>query len=114
MAKQKKLNRKALEELANSLPKKDRSAFLKQDITKEWLEEQIKYRKELIKRDLWIGIPWFITYGASLYFAGMTPATIAIFVIGMVYFLYTIFTTGSYGDNRVRVKVYELLLKQFK
>ena len=114
MAKPKKLSRKELEKLATALPRKDRAAFLEQDITPEWLEEQIALRKGLMKRDALIGIPWFVAYSASLFLVGLTPATIAIFVIGLVYFVYTTFTTGSYGDNRRRVKVYEELLKKFK
>jgi hypothetical protein len=112
MAKTKKLNRKELEKLASALPGKDRADFLEQDITKAWLEEQIEYRKGLMKRDAYIGFPWFIAYSASLFMVGMTWATITIFVIGVVYFVYTIFTTGSYGDNRKRVQVYEELLKK--
>lgn len=114
MAKKKKLTRKELEKVALSLPKKDRTAFLEKDITKEWLAEQIEFRKGLMKRDKLIGFPWFILYSLSLFYVGMTPGTIAIFVIGIMYFIYTIFTTGTFGDNRNRVKVYETVLKKMQ
>lgn len=110
MAKKKKLSRQELEKYANRLPKKDRTEFLEANIDKEWLEEKIEFRKGLMKRDALIGLPWFIAYSASLYFVGMTAGTVAIFVIGIIYFIYTIFTTGTYGDNRKRVGVYEDLL----
>lgn len=114
MAKSKKINPKELEKLIGVLPKKDRATMREQNITKEWLEEQIEFRKGLMKRDALIGLPWFVAYTASLYFVGMTPITVTIFVIGVVYFGYTIFTTGTYGNNRKRVQVYEELLKKLK
>lgn len=113
MAKNRKLNPKELEPLIKALPKKDQLALNEQDITKEWLEEQVEYRKGLMKRDALIGLPWFLFYTASLYFVGMTPLTITIFVIGVVYFIYTILTTGTYGNNRKRVQIYEEMLKKF-
>ena len=114
MAKQKKLSRKELEKAAAKLPVKDRATILEEEVTLEWLEEQIKFRKGLMKRDVFIGLPWFVVYTASLFMFGMTSATIAIFVVGMVYFIYTIFTTGSYGDNKKRIGVYEELLQKLR
>lgn len=113
MAKTKRPTRKEIEKLAAALPKKDRADFLAQDIGKPWLEEQIQYRKDLMKRDVWIGIPWFLAYTASLFMVGMNYLTATIFVIGLVYFVYTIFTTGTYGGNRRRIKIYEELLGKF-
>jgi hypothetical protein len=67
-----------------------------------------------MKRDLWVGIPWFIAYTVALFTTGIGNLTLGIFVVGMVYFVYTVFTTGSYGLNRKRVKVYEQLLEKLK
>ncbi len=98
-----------LEQIIQPLPSKDRTALRQQDLTPQWLEDKIAACKSLINRDLWFGIPWFIIYGASLIVRGFDNVTIVIFAVGMAYFLYTMFTTGSSGLNRKRIKIYEEL-----
>ena len=110
----KKLKSADLEKIIYPLSKKERAKLKEQDITVPWLEENIEICKNLMKRDTYIGIPWFIAYSLSLWQVGMNNITIAIFVIGVVYFVYTTFTTGTYGTNARKVKVYEDLLKKLK
>ena len=110
----KKLKAADIDKIIQVLPSKERNKLKEQNITKQWLEESIETCKNLMKRDTYIGIPWFIAYTLSLWQAGLNNITIAIFVIGVVYFVYTTFTTGTYGSNQRKVKVYEELLKKLK
>ena len=110
----KKLKAADLEKITQPLSRKERDKLKEQDITVAWLEENIEVCKNLMKRDVYIGIPWFIAYTLSLWQVGVNNITIAIFVIGVAYFVYTTFTTGTYGANQRKVKVYEELLKKLK
>ena len=110
----KKLKTADFEKIIQALPKKERNKIKEQDITVGWLEENIEICKNLMKRDVYIGIPWFVAYSLSLWQVGLNNITIAIFVIGVIYFVYTTFTTGTYGTNHRKVKVYEELLKKLK
>lgn len=103
-----------LEKIISALPAKDRVVLREQDLTPEWLETAIHQRKSLMQRDLWVGVPWFIAYSASLLLTQFSNITIGIAVIGSVYFTYTVFTTGSYGSNRKRIAVYQQLLEKLK
>ena len=114
MAKKKKIAPAQLEKIIQILPAKERDKLRNRNITAQWLEEQIETSKNLMKRDTYIGLPWFVAYSLSLWKAGFNNITIAIFVIGAVYFVYTTFTTGTYGLNQRKVKVYEQLLKLLK
>ena len=108
----KKLQQSEFEEIIQILPPKDRTLLREQEITPDWLRESIKRHRKLMKRDLWLGPGWVVLYGIFLFKTGYSNLTIGIFVIGAVYFIYTIFTTGSFGLNRKRVKVYEELLSK--
>ncbi len=110
----KKLNKADLEAIIKVLPAKERNKLKGENLTVQWLEENIERCKALMKRDALIGIPWFLAYSVSLWKAGMNNITIAIFVIGMAYFVYTTFTTGSYGLNQKKVKVYKDILTKLK
>ena len=110
----KKLRPVDLERIIQPLSTKERTKLKAQNITVPWLEENIETCKNLMKRDTYIGIPWFIAYTLSLWQVGMNSITVAIFVIGVVYFVYTTFTTGTYGANARKVKVYEELLNKLK
>ncbi|MEO1263718.1 MAG: hypothetical protein AAFZ15_33215 [Bacteroidota bacterium] len=110
----KKLKPADLEKIIQPLSRKERTKLKEQNITVPWLEENIENCKNLMKRDTYIGIPWFIAYSVSLWQVGMNNITVAIFVIGVAYFVYTTFTTGTYGANARKVKVYEDLLKKLK
>ncbi len=112
MAKQ--IGRADFEAIIKTLPKKDRNKLLEQELSVKWLEENIEKCKGLMKRDAMIGIPWFLAYSLSLWQVGMNNITAAIFVIGVIYFIYTTFTTGTYGLNQRRVKVYEAILEKIK
>lgn len=107
----KKLQPKELDSIINVLPAKEQAKLRAQEISPEWLQENIANCKGLMKRDLWFGPIWFVAYTVLMLVYGYTPYTVSIFVLGMGYFLYTIFKTGSYGLNRKRVQVYEALLK---
>ena len=103
-----------LEEIIKILPKKEQAKIKNEKITSSWLKENIQSCKNLMKRDAWVGLPWFIAYCISLWKVGLNNITVAIFVIGVVYFIYATFTTGTYGLNQRKVKVYEALLKKLK
>ncbi|MCC6722894.1 MAG: hypothetical protein IT258_00190 [Saprospiraceae bacterium] len=108
----KKLQPKELERIISILPKKEQIILKAQeDLSAEWLEEKIAYFKKLIQRDIWFGGVWFVAYTAALFLTKFSQITVYIFLMGMAYFIYTIFKTGSFGLNKNRVKVYEELLK---
>ncbi|RMF22633.1 MAG: hypothetical protein D6765_14075, partial [Bacteroidetes bacterium] len=67
-----------------------------------------------MRRDLWVGIPWFLLYSASLFVQGFSPLTIGIFLVGVLYFTFVFARYGSYGLNRKRVQVLENLLNRLK
>ncbi len=106
-----KLQPKELESIIGILPKKEQLVLKAQDLTPEWLEGKIADFKKLIQRDIWFGGVWFVAYTAALFLTKFSQITVYIFLIGMAYFIYTIFKTGSFGLNKNRVKVYEELLK---
>ncbi|MEK7253831.1 MAG: hypothetical protein AAB316_03745 [Bacteroidota bacterium] len=110
----KKLPPAELEKIIQPLPAKERLALQQQDLTPEWLEAEIARRQKLMKRDVWVGIPWFVIYSIVYFTKGFGNLTIAIGVLGLIYFAYAIFTGGSYGMNRKKVKVYEELLEKLK
>jgi hypothetical protein len=105
-----KLQTTELEKIIKPLPLIERQALAAQDLTPAWLEENIGRSKRSMKMDLWVGIPWFVLYSVALFATGIGNLSIGIFVIGMIYFIYAIFTHGSYGLNKKRVKVYQQLL----
>ena len=110
----KKIKPTDFEAIVQILPSKERTKLREQELSVPWLEESIERCKNLMKRDAYIGIPWFLAYSISLWKIGMNNITAAIFVIGVVYFVYTTFTTGTYGLNQRKVRVYEDLLKKLK
>ncbi len=103
---------KKIEEIVALLPKKERRDLARETPSEEWLLTQIQLCQKSMKRDLWIGLPWFLIYSYLLFAQGVTALTMGVFAVGMVYFVYTIFTTGSYGLNKNRVKVYKQLLEE--
>ena len=107
----KKLQPKELESIIAVLPAKEQAKLREQDLSPEWLRENIAHCKGLMKRDMWFGPIWFVTYSVMLFVYGFTPYIISIFLLGMGYFLYTIFKTGSFGLNKKRVQVFEQLLE---
>ena len=110
----KKLKPADFEAITTILSSKERNKLREQPLSVEWLEENIERCKNLMNRDAYIGIPWFIAYSISLWQAGLNNITAIIFVIGIGYFVYTTFTTGTYGSNQRKLKVYEELLKKMK
>jgi hypothetical protein len=110
----KKIPRAELEEMLKHLSAKDRAHLLQEELTVEKLEATLANTRYLMKRDLWIGIPWFLVYSILLILKGKSYWTIGIFVMGMIYFVTAILTTGSYGLNRKREKVFMSLLTRLK
>jgi hypothetical protein len=108
----KKLQPKTLDSIIGILPKKEQAKLRAQDLSPEWLKENITYCNGLIKRDIWFGAIWFVAYTASLFVTKFSQLTVYIFLFGMAYFFYTIFKTGSFGLNKKRIQVYEQLLKE--
>ena len=102
------------EKIIQPLPAKDRTALREEALTPEVLCEKIGRLRKLMRRDIWIGPIWVVLYGVSLFTTGYGNLTIVIFVIGAAYFIYTVFTTGSFGLNRRRVKVYAELLEKME
>ena len=107
----KKLQPKEFESIISTLSAKEQAKLREQEITDDWLREQIEQCNYLMTRDKWVGPIWFVAYSVSLFKFGFTSLTITIFLFGMAYFIYTILKTGSFGLNRKRVQVYEALLK---
>ncbi|MFQ5448526.1 MAG: hypothetical protein ACE5FF_16490, partial [Saprospiraceae bacterium] len=91
-----------------------RRELVARDLTPAWLEENIGRSERAMKLDLWVGIPWFILYSVALFTWGAGNLSIGIFVVGMIYFVYAVFTRGSYGLNKKRIKVYQQLLDLLK
>ena len=110
----KNLQQSEFENIIKPLPAKDRTALRGQELTATWLEENIEKCRKAMKRDTWVGIPWFILYSIALFTQGLGYVSLGIFAAGMVYFMYAFFTTGSFGQNRKRAKVYEELLGRMK
>lgn len=99
-----------IEKIVAGLPGRERKALLANPPTAEELESRIAQCRRAMRRDLLIGVPWFVCYTWLLFTRGFDGLTIAVFAAGMVYFVYAIFTTGSYGLNRKRIQVYQALL----
>lgn len=111
----KKLQPNELDSIIGILPKKEQIILkAQQDLSPEWLGEKIAYFKKLMQRDIWFGAVWFVAYTVALFLTKFSQITVYIFLMGMAYFIYTIFKTGSFGLNKNRVKVYEELLKAIK
>lgn len=108
----KKLQPAEFQKIIDALPVKEQELLRQQDISPEWLRENIARCKSLLKRDLWVGLIWFVAYSAALFLTKFGSLTITIFVFGVIYFIFTIFKTGSFGLNRKRIQVYEQLLEQ--
>lgn len=106
----KKLQPKELDSIIAVLPAKEQAKLRAQEISPEWLRENIAHCKNLLKRDLWFGGIWFLAYSVALFLTKFGQLTVSIFLFGMAYFIYTIFKTGSFGLNKKRVQVYEALL----
>jgi len=92
------------------LPRKEREEIKSGSLAKEEMAARLKSSQDAMKRDLWVGIPWFVAYTIMWFTTGASFGSIALTVVGLVYFTYSFFTTGSYGVNRRRVKIYEALL----
>lgn len=102
---------KELDGIINVLPAKEQAKLRAQDLSPEWLRENIAHCKGLLKRDMWFGAVWFVAYSVALFTTKFGQLTVSIFLVGMAYFIYTIFKTGSFGLNKKRVQVFEQLLK---
>ena len=110
----KKIPAKELRKISLGLPRKERKQFLQMQFDPKDLEERIELARGLMKRDLIIGIPWAVAYAASLWFFQFHYTTLILFSMGVVYFVYTFFTTGSYGLNRRRIKAYQQILAKIQ
>ncbi len=107
-----KLAKKDMESILSPLPAKDRNKLMAEELTPEKVKATLARTRELMKRDLWIGLPWFISYSVALFTKGIGFLSVSIFVVGMIYFITTALTSGSYGLNRKREKVFEKLLQK--
>lgn len=110
----KDLNPDIIRKLAAGLPRREREALIEQPPEATELETRIARCRRAMRRDLIIGIPWFAIYTWLLFTRGMDSTTIMFFAVGMLYFVYAIFTSGSYGLNRKRIQVYKALLEQLE
>jgi uncharacterized membrane protein len=108
------LNQKELKEIIRFLPSNERQKLLETKPDPTELEKQIANCKEAMRLDAWFGIPWVILYGLSLLLFGFNAGTIALLIIGIAFFTYRFFTSGSYGLNRKRVKVYQKILDRLQ
>lgn len=103
-----------LEQLMKKLPFREKKRLEETEITPEFLKAEIEKAQKAMKRDQYFGIPWFLVYSWAWFQLGRDNITVIIFVIGLVYFCYAIFTSGSYGLNRKRVKIFEEMLNVLK
>jgi hypothetical protein len=110
----KKLKKNDLEEIMKQLPFRERTRIKGSQLTPELLKTEIEKAQKAMTRDKYFGIPWFLAYTISWFSLGTHNITYAIFVIGLIYFCYAIFTQGSFGLNRKRVKVFEEMLNHLK
>jgi hypothetical protein len=94
------------------LPKKEREEIRSKQLSREEMEARLARSRDAMKQDLWVGIPWFVAYTVMWFTTGVSFGSIALTVVGIGYFTYSFFTTGSYGVNRRRVKVYENMLNK--
>lgn len=94
------------------IPKKEREEINNKAVPREEMAKRIQRSKDAMKQDLWVGIPWFVAYSIMWFATGVSFGTIALSIVGLVYFTYSYYTNGSYGVNRHRVKVYEQLLEK--
>ena len=101
-----------IERLLKKLPRKYAEEIRQTSWTADTLREALAEKRQFMRNDLWFGLPWVVIYGASLIFFGFNAGTIAILVVGIAYFSYALLKNGSYGVNRKRVRIYELLLAQ--
>ena len=106
--------KKNLEEIMKQLPFRERNRLKELDMTPEFLEEGIAKAQKAMARDKYFGIPWFLAYTIAWFSLGKHNITVIIFVIGLIYFCYAIFTAGSFGLNRKRAKVFEEILNHLK
>lgn len=97
----------------DELPGRDRRYWAAHEVTRPALEAAIADSRASMRNDLWVGIPWVVLYLGAHYFYGLTGFTIALFFIGLVYFIYAFVRNGTYGHNRKRIRVYESVLKDF-
>ncbi len=103
-----------LKKILAPLPRKEQQAWLEKDLRPEMVEEAIRRSRASMRRDLWVGIPWFLLYSVSLFVQGYTVLTNGIFLVGVLYFYFAFTRYGSYGLNRKRVQVLENLLERLK
>ena len=109
------ISKKDFNDQTRFLPQKERNRlweWVNQDggVERSLVEEKVTSTKELMKRDLIFGLPWFGMLAFLWFGTGITIGTIIVLFIGIFYFTYTFFTTGSYGVNRKRLKLYQTLL----
>ena len=106
----KKLSAGEVEKIVAPLSAKDRRELIDHLPDTAELEERIQEKKKLMKRDAIVGPVWVILYGVAWFKTGVSIWTGLVFLAGASYFVYSIFTTGSYGINQRRLKVYQKLL----
>lgn len=102
------------EQLLKRLPRRYAEEIHQTSWTRDLLLAEIAEKRQLMKNDLWFGIPWAIIFLGSLWYFGYTTGTIAILLVGIVYFSLALWKFGSYGVNRKRVRIYELLLEEMR
>jgi predicted nuclease of restriction endonuclease-like (RecB) superfamily len=110
----KQSKKKDLEEIMKRLPFREKKRLEEIEVTPEFLQNEIEQAKKAMKQDAYFGIPWFLAYSIAWFSLGRHNITISIFVIGLIYFCYAIFTKGSYGLNRKRAKIFEEMLNHLK
>ncbi|MCB0641235.1 MAG: hypothetical protein KDC44_06325 [Phaeodactylibacter sp.] len=111
------IGKKEFDAQTRFLPQKERFklwAWLNRPggVEREELEGKVASTRELMKRDLLFGLPWFGMLAFLWFGTGITIGTIILLFMGIFYFTYTFFTTGSYGMNRKRLKLYRYLLEK--
>ena len=104
-----KIKAKELDQILKILPPKEQEKIREADLNLEYVNEELAKAQKAMKMDTSFGIPWLIAYCLGLWQFGYTVQTLAIFGIGMIYFLWAIYTRGTYGTNSRKAKVFKAL-----
>lgn len=100
-------NEKDLDKLIRMMPSKERKRIKSAELTPDFVNQEIEKAKNAMKQDMSFGLPWVIAYIFCIWKFRYTTPTLIIFGIGGIYFAYAIYSRGTYGLNRQRLKVFE-------
>lgn len=111
---QKKWTDKAeIDRILQPLRPGERDRLLREKPSPEEMATRILSMKKAMRRDLWVGIPWFGLYIISLLIFQLETPTYLVMAAGFLYFAWSMVKDGGYGNLRRRVRVMEALVEYF-